>query len=406
MNRSIRDILPPTRRMEYQQPQQPMYAPPPTPPSMQGRMRRRGKFPLKILIACVVVVLIVFSSLFIFGKSTLTLYRSVQDTTISGEFTATRKEGTLPFDVITIEKKASKSVPAEGTEKVELFSEGTISIKNTSKETQPLVKNTRFESSEGYIYRIRESITIAAGTVTKPSETKIKVYSDIPGEQYNLKKGVFTIPGLKDSPITKQLTIEAVEEFTGGFAGERPTVSEETKQSIVAQLQQALRDSFLTDLRKSVPEEYVFINGGASTTFQTLPNASAGAGTASIEVSAVTHAVVFANEVLAGAVAAKTVGSYQGERITIANPDSLTLVGGAIAPSINTFSFVLSGKPQLSWVVDSAKIASSLAGKSITAGKVHLNQLPEVDRFEFSPRPFFLSSFPADSSDIEVIVSE
>lgn len=407
MAQSLRDILPPTKRMEQQEPAG--ITPGGVPPQNRvpiHRIHKRKRFPYGILIAAIVVVLLSVVATFVLGTSNITITPDVESTYVSTEFAGTLKEGDIPFELITVEKKASKSVPAEGTERVDAFAEGEITISNTSKDSQPLIKNTRFQSSEGYIYRIRDSITVPSGTSEKPGVIKVRVYSSEPGPEYNIKPGTFTIPGLEGSAIVPFLRSVSSEAFTGGFSGERPTVTEATKDNVVATLQAALLESVEADLRKDVPADYAFIKGGATTTFTVLPNASGGAGTASVEVVARTTALVFANEPLAKAIASKTINNYAGEPIRIVDPSTLTLVGGSIDNSMTSYAFILSGQVEMKYSFKEDSVRSVLAGKSISAGRIILNEMAGIKEFSLSLRPFFRADFPTKEADFDIIIKQ
>jgi len=70
---------------------------------------------------------------------------------------------------------------------------GIMTIYNKKPEDQPLVKNTRFESANGKIFRTQEGITIPAG-----QSIEIYVVADEIGEDYKELPGRFILPGFKN----------------------------------------------------------------------------------------------------------------------------------------------------------------------------------------------------------------
>src|SRR5690606_21161621 len=101
-------------------------------------------------------------ALFFFSGAEVTVTATENQTTVTGEFIATSPEGDLPFEVLTIEKLATVSVPSEGTETVSQAAQGTIIIDNRQDVPQQLITRTRFETPDGLVFRIRDSVTVPA----------------------------------------------------------------------------------------------------------------------------------------------------------------------------------------------------------------------------------------------------
>ncbi|TSC62576.1 MAG: hypothetical protein G01um101448_27 [Parcubacteria group bacterium Gr01-1014_48] len=88
---------------------------------------------------------------------------------------------------------------------------GRIKITNTSAEAIRLIKKTRFASEKNVIYRIDEEITIPAATTdasgsTLPGSIEADVVADSDGEEFILKTGILTVPGLKDTDLFTQIS--------------------------------------------------------------------------------------------------------------------------------------------------------------------------------------------------------
>jgi hypothetical protein len=67
----------------------------------------------------------------------------------------------LAFDPVSITLEESSSLPAEGTTAVREFATGSLTIQNTFSDTPvKLIENTRFESTEGRIYRIAKAVSV------------------------------------------------------------------------------------------------------------------------------------------------------------------------------------------------------------------------------------------------------
>ena len=113
--------------------------------------------------------------------------------------------GIIPGQYFSLNKSGSKIFTVEGENK-EVISKasGYIEIYNAyGAASQKLVAQTRFETKEGKIFRIQNSIIVPgakmiSGSLT-PSSIRAKVVADSAGEEYNIGSSYFTIPGFKGS---------------------------------------------------------------------------------------------------------------------------------------------------------------------------------------------------------------
>jgi len=74
---------------------------------------------------------------------------------------------------------------------------GTMTIFNDTDIPQRFIRNTRFESPNGKIFRIPQSVTIPAKTGNVPGSITSTVFADTTGPEYNIPPTNFTVPGFK-----------------------------------------------------------------------------------------------------------------------------------------------------------------------------------------------------------------
>ncbi len=432
MPKTINDIIPPSRRKAMQgdiAPRPAMTAPsapppPPPPPPMYNddeeaneepgqyprplRSRRRG-FPYGLALGALVVVALAAGVIHAFGGAKVEITPVVSATNVSGEFAATATAGDLPFSIVTAETVASIDVPAEGTTDANDPAQGTVTVYNGQEKAQNLIKNTRFESPTGLIYRVRDSISVPAGTATNPGTLKVTVYADEGGERYNIGPSSFTLPGLKGSATYDLVYARSDAAMTGGFSGVRPSVGAATKDAKQEALKPTIDAELATALAAEVTDGYVLLPGATWTAYEPQPDASSGAGTVSVREKGIATAVIFPQSALAKAIAFRTVGAYDGQPVSLAPGHTLRLAsmsGAAPAAGDQSFSFTLSGAASIVWDVDAAKIAGAVAGKSRDAAKTILMGFPEVEKAVIVLRPFWASSYPSDPADIKVTVTD
>ena len=418
MPRTITDIIPPSRRRpmvgesqaaprQTEYPTAP-YAPvtPPPPPAPFVIPRRR--FPWGTLLFAVIIIGLVVAALYAFGGAKIEVSPTEDPVTLSASLTATPQSGDLPFETVTIEKVASTSVPAETTAAVQQSAQGTITITNTSNAAQQLITNTRFAAPNGLIFRIHQGITVPSSTATAPGQLTATVYADQPGAQYDIEPTTFTIPGLKGSAAFMAVTGKSWSAFTGGFSGQRGTVSAATDDAAHAKLQAALVSSIQSAIQAQTPNGYVLIPGAVRVTYQSQPDGVAGDNTVVISESASAIAVVFPEAALARAIAAQAVKVYGSQPVSLVDTGGLILALASTSTAANVgagpLSFTLSGSTTILWTVDPSKIAGAVAGKSRTDARSVLSTFPEVNKAQIMLRPFWASSFPSDPSKITVVV--
>ena len=372
----------------------PSYAPP------------RRNFPMGTAIFAGVVILASIAALIIFSGAKVAVTAAENQSFVSGDFIATVSGGDLPFEVISVDKTASVSVPSEGTENVNQAAQGTIIIMNKQDVPQQLIKNTRFQSPDGLVFRIHDSVTVPAGAGGKPGELSVTAYADAAGEGYNVGPTTFTLPGLSGSATFTQVTARSEVAMAGGFSGPRPTVGTATRTQKQGDLNAALESQIQEALEGAVPEGYVLLAGASVVTYEPQPDGGTAGGNVELSEKATARAVVFPKEALAKAIAFQVVGAYSGQPVTLADSTGLTLAHSGDIPTIGAqeFPFSLSGNATIRWIVEPAKIAAAVAGKTRDAAETALSGFPEVDKATLVLRPFWSRSFPEDPEKITVTV--
>ncbi|MDB5189271.1 MAG: hypothetical protein JWL82_228 [Parcubacteria group bacterium] len=381
--------------------EEPLVAVPPAPPERRMRARSGRRFPFGTALIALLVVALCGGVLYAFAGAKVTVTPVSSVATVAADFKATIGQGDLPFQLITVEKTATASVPAESTTNSADPASGKITISNRQTTPQALIKNTRFATASGLIFRIHDSISIpAGGTIT------VTAYADEAGDKYNIPASTFTIPGLKGSSAFDQVTAKSDAPMTGGFSGTRPSVAQATKDKQYAAMQTTLAAELAKDLAAKIPAGYVLVPGASFTNFTPQTDVAGASGTVALSEKGSTIAAVFPSDALARAVAFKSVGTYNGQPATLKDVQNLkvTPTQTSIAPDATEFPFSLSGNTVVVWTVDPAKIAGAVAAKTRESAEIALKSFPEVDKATLVLRPFWASHFPADPQKIKVTV--
>lgn len=409
MPKTLNDIIPPSRRREVPETTD-EYAPRPTASPRPFTVPRR-RMPWGTIFVALVVVGLSAGILFLFSRAEVTVSKKSTTVAVDAVLSATRSEGPLAYEVVSVERVSGETVPAESSETVQVPAQGSITIYNEQTVAQTLIKNTRFESPEGLIFRIRESVTVPAGKSGTPGSVTATVYADEAGPKYNIGAAKFTVPGLKGGASYTLVYARSTGEMSGGFSGTRPTVSKATADAARTTARAALEAQLTEGLAAEVPEGYLLLSGSTRTGYESLPDA-ASAGSVEIREKGTARAVIFKQGELASAIAGKMVGQYQGEPISLEDTKDLSMMFGADDkpwdPAYTTLSFSVTGQTTLVWDISPEKIASAVAGKTRDAAQVILTGggFPEVGGARLVLRPFWRSTFPLDAESIKVSIEE
>ena len=404
IDRGIRNVNIPQRR--------PSSAPVrlPQAPRRPGKSRRWTY----VLAGLPIIALLLLLILFVFRSTSVSVVPQAQIVTFdaSSQFTAypagTSTSDTLSYTLQSTDLTGSQSVPTSGsTQHVETKASGSITVVNNYS-TSPVkfVKNTRFSTPGGLIFRAPADVSIPGKVGSKPGQVTITVVADQAGQQYNIGPTArFSIPGLKSSAAEYAAVYGfSTASTTGGFIGDQPGVSPADMQTAVAtvraQLQQqasAFAAAQNSDGAMALAPKIVYTDAPSTP----------GTGNA-IEIHESAHVDV---PVLPAASLAAAVASAVAADIT---PGAVTLVPGTgfgtnyadtSGPwGTNPITFTLVGNAQIVWNVDTAALAQALAGKSQSAFASIIGNFPGVQSAKARIEPFWESNFPSNPKEITVTI--
>lgn len=383
-----------------------------------------------LYIALGIGAIVVLSSIalsLLFAGATVSVYPKQDTVVVNAVFSAGDKENggvdTLPIEKIVLEKTAQRAVVALGEEQVQERASGKITIYNEYSDTpQRLIKNTRFQSSNNLIYRIRESVEIpgksSGGT---PGSIEVTVFAEEPGDSYNIDPDTFSIPGFVGLPQESLVYAKSSSAIGGGFQGIRRSVNEEERMSTLEQLETQLRDELLAMAFNSTdnPEGYHLFKESLFFEFNALPDETAETDQVTLSLSGKLHGILFPEDAFAKKIAQLTLSTYNGSPLRIDNLEDISVTltpesegNETVATTVpwqdSVFNVSAQGKAHFIWEFDEHALAQYFAGKDKKILETPLQSgvlegFPGIDRLEVSIRPFWKGSFPESADDIVVI---
>lgn len=375
--------------------------------------RRRGFRVVMWLVALIAVIFFVATMLMVFAKASVTVTPKQVPISVSTNIVADQSGApeSLSFETISLGKISSVEVPATGQTFVSEKARGTITIYNNfSTSPQRLVKNTRFATASGLIYRIDTSVTIPGRTVqngiTVPGSVDALVYADEAGPAYNIGMTEFTIPGFKDDPSRyTKFSAKSKSDIKGGFIGNVPKVDDATKLQKYGEMEAVLSERLMKEISAAVPQGFILFPGAiiiATTTGPTAPSQGEGA---IIELAATATAYIVPEKQFALSVARVAIPDFTEVPVRFGETTNLAVVVKR-QPSVEnpTLDFSVVGDTRIVWVYDEKALKEALAGQPIkNAGTIISRFTGLLGEPTVVIRPFYKRSFPATPTRITIV---
>lgn len=313
--------------------------------------------------------------------------------------------------VVTLERTIHLTEQATGSASNESAkAQGKIRIYNDfSKDPQPLVATTRFETKDGKVFRLVKAVTVPGVTETggkrERGMVEALVIADQAGEAYNIGITTFTIPGFKGSPKYEKFTAESLQAFLGGSnTGGSKAVSNEdlnrAKEKAQKEARQAALDEWKSQLQSGetlLEDSLLFV--------EKIPVLSPVVGTAATEFQYETRLEVKAFVIDELALRER----IKNERVTTGGvtlaPKEFDLRYSALLPKFDAGKIDLTVESTVLFQaeLDQEKLKEALLGQDEEGIKSFLERHPEVERLqvEFHPQ-LLVSTLPKNGKRVSL----
>jgi len=384
-----------------------------------SQMKRKNKRFGSKIIGFILLCLIgagIYSFLFHSAEVTVTS-ASEQVTIASREFNSALNpsDDQVAFTRVNPYKK-TETLYVEGSEEEnkQTKTTGTITVYNTDSQPKTYIKNTRFQTESGLVYRAFKKFVIPAGTEENPGSTEVVIVAENPGEKYNSQSGAtFKLPALKEqnNPSYDLVYASQTEPLEGGFSGVIRVPTEDDIEEAKTKLRATIELDLEKGFAESLPDNYIVNKDYISVSdvvFIEKPNSEKGG--LDIEAQATLESVVFEKEIFDLFMAKQLLEDYQtGKSYVIDNIPELTMeLQGDIDPAtVEEFSFTVSGNVAFRSPVDVEEVKKLVSGNlksHITSGLV--TGLETVNIKEVSVSPFWRRTLPGNAEQITVTVEE
>jgi hypothetical protein len=382
------------------------------------KTNRKGLWFLVIL----AVLFLLFAVSYVLSKAEIVIVPKTETREIDVEMkaklpTVGSDDSFLKYYGASFSKIDSKEVPADGRKQVTKKATGTITIYNNySKETQRLIKNTRFETRDGLIYRIDRSVDVPGKKVVNGEEIlgsiEATVYADDVGEKYNIDLTDFTIPGFKsDSKRYAGFYAKSKTPMTGGYSGVTNVLSDAKQKTVRAELRANLEKLMIEEAKTKVPEGKVFPEGAYTIEYESLPIDPKSGSNVLVKEKATMNVFAFDKGDWGDNIASKTIFAKASstDQVSLSN-DGINF-SWKKRPKIDSpeIDFRISGSALFTWSVDENQLALDVVGK--TRSQIREEVFPKYTGLvsaEAVLSPVWMIHFPdsVDKIDIKHKVQE
>lgn len=388
-------------------------------PVINGNKKSRSQLIVGVIIAALVIGTGIGISA-LTGGATVTLEPKVRELNVNAEFTAFSepRPGELSYEVMTLEATDESQVKASGQETVTKQATGEIEIAKSTPGAERLIKNTRFQTADGLVFRIQESVVVPgalkdAGGTMVPGIMRAQVFADEAGVKHNIPAGTtMNVPGFKEGGFTdlyNAITAKNTAAFTNGFNGPKFIINEEELSKARQQLQLNLRNQLLAKVAAERPADFTTFDSAIAITYTELAPVQSGDDLVTIREQAILQIPLFKKTDFAAFLAKETDVGYDGDPVRIDNISNLTFSYLSATTSQNNIAnleslkFKIAGVPKIVSTVDAERMKAELLGMEKTALQGVLSKYKGIVRGEVEVRPFWKRTFPTNLSEIVIV---
>jgi hypothetical protein len=372
------------------------------------------------IIAVVVCLVAVFLLSSLFSTAEIRVYPNSNSVELDDTLKISKdsENSSIPFEIVQVEKTVSKKVDPDSEQQSSIKAVGKAFIFNEySTSKQRLIVNTRLETSDGLIYKIKQSVDVPGfkmeGDKKIPGKIEVEIIADEAGEKYNMKvsdlKGDFTIPGLKDSKSKYEGFYGRLSsDIKGGYIGLVKTVSDEKKETYKNELRSTLSTELIKEFSANVPKGYVYFE---NVKYIEYDNSVSGIVSMENELSekATLRVFVFDEKKLASYIAVNKIEGYEsGEVYPIFTNDVVVQLKAKTEKpwEEESLSLDIQGQVKIIKKVDEDRLKKFVVGmrKSTVGVLISSEFSDEIEKISINLRPQWNLSLPKKAENIKVRV--
>lgn len=322
---------------------------------------------------------------------------------------------TIPAEVFGDKRNLTQLFPASGKAVVQQKATGKIRIYNAySSERQTLVATTRFQTSDGKIFRLDSQVLVPGAQIVNgritPSSVEAYITADKTGPEYNIGPiDKLVIPGFKSTPKFQGFYGSIEGTTSGGYNGERAVPTDADISTAQARMTDILKSSLENNLVSGQAKDYKILGGASSVsvTHLTVKKETDDKGQFSVFGEAQSQAVGFREEDLKSLL--DNLASIDFAKNNISNTSFRSLSLQYDQPQVNyvqgQIRFNLAAKGTRATDFSSDQLKKDLMGKIASVGQGVIMRLPglaEANLYLYPRWFFFHQQIPTNPARINI----
>lgn len=376
---------------------------------------KKSKYRL-FFVAFISVLFLLFALSFLFSGAKITIIPKVENMVLSQENLSADKNSNasgLSFDLVVISGEENKTIQGGETQDVSVAAKGIVLIYNAfSSSPQAFDVDTRLEGSNGKIYKTVKKIIVPGMTKdNKPGSVEVGIYGAEKGDEYNSSPLDFKILGLKGTPKYSKFYGRSKGDIIAGFKGKVPMISSLDKATVVSELKTTLEAKLLKKATGQIPEGFILFKDAIFLNIDEknvnfIPDKDQ---KVLVSIKGTLYGFLLNEKKLTKKIAQDIIEGYDESEIYIPNirdlTFSLTDKENISFADVKNINFTLAGTPRIIWKVDETKLVTDILSKKKKDFNQILLQYPNINTAELIIRPFWKTSFPDKSKNIQIIVN-
>lgn len=371
------------------------------------RRKRSNKKRLKDFLfyfGLILIIAIGFLWSFVFNSATITINPKYKDLEVSDTFLFFKDDILLDNSSSVLSKTVLKSAPKQINQKAT----GTITIfNNFSASPQTLIKNTRFQSADGKVFRIADSVVVPGKKGNTPGSIEAKVSADSYGSNYNIGSTDFKIPGFKGSAKYDLFYGKSTSSMTGGISGTVSTVSADDIAIANRDLKPSLNNISMNEAKKFTHDGYFSLYDNLIINYSDNQELLMTTDQNSYTLTASSILISVKKDVLAKMIAQQVLKDNFNSNDLVKIDDVSELIF-TLDPNMdlinsNILKVLITGKVRIVWDYSKDNIKNSLAGqKTSIFGEVLKDYSSSIVLSSYKVKPFWLRNFPQSVNKIKI----
>lgn len=322
------------------------------------------------------------------------------------------QKGVIPGQLIQIEKTLEREFISTGRQQIVEKAKGTVAIFNAySSSPQTLVATTRFQSSDGKIFRIQKSIVVPAAKIEDGKIVSASIDAEIvaeeAGEEYNIGTADFTIPGFKGTPKFSSFYAKSKTPVGGGFRGEAKVVTADDAENSRKAMIDEISDNLNSELKAKSPSELKLIPDAIK--IQIIESAASPAAGSRAEkfnykVKAKAFALLFSEKDLNKLIDEKITEKLEAGREQMFETRKIEHREFKLFAERGTLEFNAAVEESVVFSADRGNLAKNLLGKNEAEIRDYLSTQTAVESAKVSFWPFWVKSVPNSEEKLKLII--